>query len=224
MTGDAAIEFPLRTSKRKSAEAMSTSLSPDELLNQARSGSTDHLGQLLELYRHYLGLLARIEIGRNLQAKLDASDLVQDTLLEAHRHFPKFRGIERNAVRLLAAADHGGQPGEPPPPLSWHPRPGCPPGTEPGRPLGPVLAAVGPGPGRPDQFAQPTGVSPRTSGLAGRRPPTASRGLPGSHRASPLGRTVLRRSQPADGRSLDSVEKLWVRGLARLRQVMGDVP
>ncbi len=26
------------------------------------------------------------------------------------------------------------------------------------------------------------------------------------------------------GRSLDSVEKLWVRGLARLRQVMGETP
>ena len=62
--------------------AMSTSLSPDQLLGQAQEGHPERLGQLLENYRHYLHLLARLEIGRNLQAKLDASDLVQDTLLE----------------------------------------------------------------------------------------------------------------------------------------------
>ena len=71
---------------------MSVATTPDELLQEARSGDTEQLGRLLEIYRHYLRLLARIEIGRNLQAKLDASDLVQDTLLEAHRNFPRFQG------------------------------------------------------------------------------------------------------------------------------------
>src|SRR5262249_1722401 len=32
------------------------------------------------------------EIGRRLQRKLDPADLVQETFLEAHRHFPVFRG------------------------------------------------------------------------------------------------------------------------------------
>ncbi len=71
---------------------MNTTFSPNELLNQAQAGGVEQLGQLLESYRHYLRLLARLEIGRNLQAKLDASDLVQDTLLEAHRNFFRFQG------------------------------------------------------------------------------------------------------------------------------------
>jgi RNA polymerase sigma-70 factor (ECF subfamily) len=58
----------------------------------ARTGQEQALGQLLELYRNYLRLLARLEIGRRLQGKVDDSDLVQDTFLQAHRHFTQFRG------------------------------------------------------------------------------------------------------------------------------------
>jgi RNA polymerase sigma-70 factor (ECF subfamily) len=49
-------------------------------------------GRLLEQYRPYLTLLARVQIGRRLQGKVDAADLVQETFLEAHRHFGNFRG------------------------------------------------------------------------------------------------------------------------------------
>jgi len=62
------------------------------LLNAAREGDADALGHLLEEYRSYLRLLARLEIGQHLQSKLDASDLVQETFLQAHRAFPDFRG------------------------------------------------------------------------------------------------------------------------------------
>ena len=164
------IEFPLRTSKRKGTETMSTSLSPDELLSQARAGSTDHLGELLELYRHYLGLLAR---HRNRAEPAGEARRLGPGARHAAGSASQFRQvprIERNAVRLLAAADHGRQPGEPAAPLPGHPRPRCPPGTGAGRPPGPVLAAAGPRPGRPDQFAQPAGVPPRAGGPAGRRP------------------------------------------------------
>jgi DNA-directed RNA polymerase specialized sigma24 family protein len=65
---------------------------PEELLRQARTGSAEALGQLLELYRNYPDLLARVQIGRRLQQKVDASDLVQETFLKAHRDFAKFRG------------------------------------------------------------------------------------------------------------------------------------
>lgn len=62
------------------------------LLNQARTGDVSTLGLLLESYRKYLRLLARIEIGRHLQGKVDASDVVQDVFLEANRYFSGFRG------------------------------------------------------------------------------------------------------------------------------------
>lgn len=63
-----------------------------ELLRAARAGDEDALGRVLDAHRHYPRLLARLEIGRRLQAKVDASDLVQETFLLAHRAFPDFRG------------------------------------------------------------------------------------------------------------------------------------
>jgi RNA polymerase sigma-70 factor (ECF subfamily) len=65
---------------------------PEQLLALARAGSVPALGQLLELYRDYLVLLARLQISRRLQRKVDASDLVQETFLQAHKHFAGFRG------------------------------------------------------------------------------------------------------------------------------------
>lgn len=64
----------------------------EKLLAAAKAGDTPTLGRLLESYRDYLRLLARIEIGRRLQRKVDASDLVQEVFLDAHRQFPEFRG------------------------------------------------------------------------------------------------------------------------------------
>jgi RNA polymerase sigma-70 factor (ECF subfamily) len=62
------------------------------LLERALRGEEGVRGALLETYRNYLELLARIEIGRRLQTKVDAADLVQETFLEAHRNFALFRG------------------------------------------------------------------------------------------------------------------------------------
>jgi RNA polymerase sigma-70 factor, ECF subfamily len=64
----------------------------EQLLGEARAGDGPGLGQLLELYRNYLTLLARLQIGRRLQGKVDPADLVQETFLAAHRDFAHFHG------------------------------------------------------------------------------------------------------------------------------------
>jgi RNA polymerase sigma-70 factor (ECF subfamily) len=46
----------------------------------------------LDRFRHYLVLLARVRLDPRLKGKLDASDVVQQTLLEAHRDLGQFRG------------------------------------------------------------------------------------------------------------------------------------
>jgi RNA polymerase sigma-70 factor, ECF subfamily len=75
---------------------------PEQLLRLARAGDGGALGELLERYRSYLTLLARLQIGRRLQGKVDPADLVQETFLEAHRHFAQFRGgSEGEVVRWL---------------------------------------------------------------------------------------------------------------------------
>jgi RNA polymerase sigma-70 factor (ECF subfamily) len=65
---------------------------PDRLIERARRGDETARGALLELYRNYLRLVARSMIGGALRVKLDASDLVQETFLKAHRDFGQFAG------------------------------------------------------------------------------------------------------------------------------------
>jgi RNA polymerase sigma-70 factor (ECF subfamily) len=65
---------------------------PEILLARTRAGDEAALAQLLELYRNYLRLVARALIGQALRIRLDASDLVQEAFLKAHRDFAAFRG------------------------------------------------------------------------------------------------------------------------------------
>jgi RNA polymerase sigma-70 factor (ECF subfamily) len=57
-------------------------------------------GEVLGRFREYLLLLARLQLGDRLQGKLDASDVVQQTLLEAHRQMAQFRG--QNVAQMAA--------------------------------------------------------------------------------------------------------------------------
>jgi RNA polymerase sigma-70 factor, ECF subfamily len=84
---------------------------PSALLAKARAGDSEALGKVLEGYRDYLRLLARARVGDELRVRLDPSDLVQETLLEAQRDFPQFQGqsegelavwLRRILVRNLA--------------------------------------------------------------------------------------------------------------------------
>jgi RNA polymerase sigma-70 factor (ECF subfamily) len=65
---------------------------PEQLLTAARAGNGPARGRLLELYRNYLRLIARSLVDGALQARLDPSDLVQETFLKAHREFNQFTG------------------------------------------------------------------------------------------------------------------------------------
>lgn len=46
----------------------------------------------IESYRPYLTLLARTHLDKQYQRRIDASDIVQQTLLEAHEHQSQYRG------------------------------------------------------------------------------------------------------------------------------------
>ena len=74
--------------------------SQEQLLRSARAGRPECLGQLLQLYRNYLKLLAATQIDERLRARVSPSDVVQETLLEAHRDFCQFRG--RTGPEFLA--------------------------------------------------------------------------------------------------------------------------
>ena len=197
---------------------------PEHLLPLARNGDNDALGLLLEMYRSYLTLLARYQIGRRLQGKVDAADVVQETFLEAHRDFGQFRGtteaeltswlrqvLARNLANLIehyygaqrrdvrlerALSDELDQSS---------------------RALDRALAA------RQSSPSDRASRRERAVLLAG-----ALDGLPADYREAIVLHHVEGLSFPEVARrmkrSVDGVKKLWIRGLARLRKTIGDAP
>jgi RNA polymerase sigma-70 factor (ECF subfamily) len=197
---------------------------PEALLRQARAGHGSALGQLLALYENYLLLLARLQIGRRLQSKVDAADLVQETFLEAHRHFAQFRGTTEEELvswlRQILAAN-----------LANLVRRYC--GTrrrdirlerelaaeldQSSRLLDHALVAPG---STPSQQA----VRREQAVLLA----DALRRLRDDYREVLILRHLEELTFPELarrlGRSVGSVEKLWVRGLAELRRSLGGCP
>lgn len=203
---------------------MYVSLAPDDLIAEARQGDASRLGPLLELYRHYLELLARVEIGRGLQAKVDASDLVQETMLEAHKGFAAFRGATEGEFvvwlrRILAAVlcnvlrRYLGTRGRDVR-LERELRDRLDRSSQ-------VLAD-----GLADQRSSPSQQAARREQAVLLADALAR--LPEDYREVLVQRHLEGLSFPEIsrrmGRSLDSVQKLWVRGLARLRRAMGVAP
>jgi len=195
---------------------------PEQMIQDVRAGADAYLGPLLDLYRNYLRLLARIEIGRRLQGKLDASDLVQETFLEAHRHFARFQGSSEpqlvSWLRQILAAKVAN--------LLRHYL-----GTQ-GRDvrLECELAA------ELDNSSRILGaelIAPLSSPSqrAVRREQAvllanALERLPADYREVIVLRHLEGRSFPEIAqrmrRSVDSVQKLWLRGLSRLRRAFGE--
>jgi RNA polymerase sigma-70 factor (ECF subfamily) len=198
-----------------------TAADPDLLLREARVGDAATLGRLLELYRHYLALLARVQIGQRLQGKVDASDIVQETFLEAHRNFGRFRGANQAQflcwLRQILAAKLAD--------LLRHYL-----GTQ-GRDvrlereieddldrssllLGGGLVAPQ---SSPSQQASQREQAVLLAAALARLPDDYREVLVLRHLEGLTFPEVAARMQ----RSLDSVEKLWMRALARLRQHLG---
>lgn len=99
---------------------MSTEVVVSELIRRCRAGEAAARDQLFARYQHYLYVLAQAQLGRRLRAKCAPSDLVQQTLLEAHRDFGGFQGQHEGELlawlrRILAhnlfneARHHGAQ-------------------------------------------------------------------------------------------------------------------
>ena len=66
----------------------------------ARSGCSSSLGTLFDQCRKYLLLVANRQLGDSIQAKVAASDIVQETFLQAQQIFGRFEG--KSQEELLA--------------------------------------------------------------------------------------------------------------------------
>jgi RNA polymerase sigma-70 factor (ECF subfamily) len=77
------------------------------LIRSCRAGDAKAREQLFRRYHHYLNVLARAQLGKHLRSKCAPSDIVQQTLLEAHRDFNGFKGEQEGELlawlrRILA--------------------------------------------------------------------------------------------------------------------------
>ena len=198
-------------------------LDPEQLLRRARAGDGPALGQLFELYRGYLELLARLQIGRRLQGKVDAADLAQDTFLQAHDCFDQFRGSSEGELvswlrHILASR------------LEKMVRHYCGTQRRDVRLERQLAVELDQSSRLLDQGLVTSDSSPSQRAVRREqavRLADALRQLPDDYREVLILHHLQGLSMPAValrmGRTLDSVKNLWLRGLARLRHLVGDV-
>jgi RNA polymerase sigma-70 factor (ECF subfamily) len=68
------------------------------LIEQARNGSDEALGELVRSLQGYLLLIANQELSSELRTKIAASDVVQNVLLRAQQNLANFRGGSRQTL------------------------------------------------------------------------------------------------------------------------------
>lgn len=64
----------------------------ERLIDAARAGDGEAPGELLSSYRRYLVFLARTGLHHHMQGKADPSDIAQEVCLAAHGNIADFRG------------------------------------------------------------------------------------------------------------------------------------
>lgn len=62
------------------------------MVTAAKQGDNEQFGRLLEQYRGYLLMLGHRYLSERMRRRIDPSDLVQSTFLEAQRDWKSFRG------------------------------------------------------------------------------------------------------------------------------------
>lgn len=193
------------------------------LIAAAQAGDSDALGELLNHYRKYLVFLARTGLHHHLQGKADPSDIAQEVCLAAHGNIADFqgesakefagwlRGILSNLLAMHVRKFLGTQKRDPR--LEQN--------------LNASLASA-------SGFLQSRIAAEITSpsqhfarNEAFLQLAEALESLPENYRQVIVLRHVdglpFAEVAKSMGRSVDSVEKLWVRGLAKLKTTMGDV-
>ncbi|HRX79405.1 MAG TPA: sigma-70 family RNA polymerase sigma factor [Pirellulaceae bacterium] len=194
----------------------------ERLIDAAREGDGEALGELLSSYRKYVVFLARTQLHQHMQGKADPSDVAQEVFMAAHGNIADFRGTsaEEFAAWLRGILTNT---------LAMHVRKFL--GTQKRDPrleqrLNQSLASA-------TGFLQSQIAGDMTSPsqhfarneaflqLAG-----ALESLPEDYRQVIVLRHIeglpFAEVAKAMGRSVDSVEKLWVRGLAKLKTAMSE--
>jgi RNA polymerase sigma-70 factor (ECF subfamily) len=195
----------------------------ERLIDAARRGDGEALGELLTTYRKYLVFLARSGLHKHVQAKGDPSDIAQEVCLAAHGNIQDFRGetAEQFAAWLRGILTNT---------LAMHIRRYL--GTEKrdarleqnlnqsiAGASGFLQAQLAADVTSPSQHFARNEVFLQLAG--------ALETLPQDYRQVIVLRHVeglpFAEVAKAMGRSVNSVEKLWVRALAKLKTTMGEV-